>query len=336
MGKRSPFLMWFPEFTLSDARRVAFGKPIAKVPKCHDGSRGQEAVVYLGADHNGFLCADDYAITDSIDLFLWQTLPITAILSIVPTFWPISVLESRSQSPPALSIQGGSFEVNQESLDMMSRHLILSIVAVVAFAATGCRTVPSCNSCHMGNVVPSSGCACDDCGSTCGDSCGCTTTCAKSCGPNYEVCLPKPPFAEIRQHLRNNLTCTAGCSDEVYWGEWISDPPKCDPCDCFGNYVGPVGGKCRPGLTGIRHGDDSCSSMCDQGMPCNSCACQAKTRTVGYEQTIPGESTILYDSEVPMQYGSPTPASPSDQTMYRTHTTSTSGRSPHRLGRGSM
>ncbi|MEW4561399.1 hypothetical protein AB1K70_02670 [Bremerella sp. JC770] len=226
---------------------------------------------------------------------------------------------------------------------MMSRPLILCLFVAAMLAAVGCRTVPSCNSCHMGHVAPSSGCGCDDCGATCGDTCGCATTCAPSCGPNYEVCLPKPPFAEIRQHLRNNLTCTAGCSDEVYWGEWISDPPKCDPCDCFGNYVGPVGGRCRPGITGIRRGDDSCSSMCDQGIPCNSCACQAKSRTVSYEQMVPGESTILYDSEVPMQYSSPIPTSPSDQTMYemntrttRSYPTSTTGRHPHNLGRGSM
>lgn len=226
---------------------------------------------------------------------------------------------------------------------MMSRHLILSLFAAALLAAVGCRTVPSCNSCHIGHVAPTSGCACDDCGATCGDSCGCGTTCTTCCGPSYPVCLPKPPFAEIRQHLRNNLTCTAGCSDEVYWGEWISHPPTCDPCDCFGNYVGPVGGRCRPGITGIRRGDECCSSMCDQGIPCNSCACQAKSQMVSYEEMVPGESTILYDSESSMQYSTPTPASPSDQMMYemnsgsmRSYPTSTTGRHPHNLGRGSM
>ncbi|MFN3149309.1 hypothetical protein [Bremerella sp.] len=226
---------------------------------------------------------------------------------------------------------------------MMSRHLIVCLIATALLAAVGCRTVPSCNSCQFGHAGPTSGCACDDCGVTCGDAFGCSAPCGNNCGPNYEVCLPKPPFAEIRQHLRNNLTCTAGCSDEVYWGEWISHPPTCDPCDCFGNYVGPVGGRCRPGITGIRRGDDCCSSMCDQGIPCNSCACQAKSRTVSYEHMAPGESTILYDSETSTQYSSPTPASPSDQMMYETNSgsmrsypTSTTGRHPSNLGRGSM
>ena len=29
-----------------------------------------------------------------------------------------------------------------------------------------------------------------------------------------------------------------------YWGDWISHPPKCDPCDTCGNYVGDC--QCRP------------------------------------------------------------------------------------------
>ncbi|MEW4456070.1 hypothetical protein AB1L30_25620 [Bremerella sp. JC817] len=223
---------------------------------------------------------------------------------------------------------------------MMARHLILSLFTVALLASVGCRTVPSCNSCNLGGVSSAAGCGCSDCGSTCGSSCSGGTTCGKSYGPNYDVCLPGIPFAEMRQRLRNNLTCTAGCSDEVYWGEWISDPPKCDPCDCFGNYIGPVGGPCRPGLLGIRRGDDSCTSMCDKGTPCNSCACQAKARTVGYEHAVPGESTILYDSEVPMEYQQPTPASPSDTTMMRmqskSYPTSATSRQPHTLGRGSM
>ena len=42
------------------------------------------------------------------------------------------------------------------------------------------------------------------------------------------------------QHLKHKLTCASGCG-EIYWGDWISHPPvDCDPCDDWGNYVGPV------------------------------------------------------------------------------------------------
>lgn len=39
--------------------------------------------------------------------------------------------------------------------------------------------------------------------------------------------------------IKNALTCGSGCG-EIYWGEWISDPPdKCDACDQDGNWIGP-------------------------------------------------------------------------------------------------
>lgn len=47
-------------------------------------------------------------------------------------------------------------------------------------------------------------------------------------------------------YTKHVLTCASGCG-EIYWGEWISDPPdKVDPCDNCGNFVGPqpVGPSC--------------------------------------------------------------------------------------------
>lgn len=39
--------------------------------------------------------------------------------------------------------------------------------------------------------------------------------------------------------IKNTLTCGSGCG-EIYWGEWISDPPdQCDACDQDGNWIGP-------------------------------------------------------------------------------------------------
>jgi hypothetical protein len=37
-----------------------------------------------------------------------------------------------------------------------------------------------------------------------------------------------------------------------YWGDWISHPPKCDPCDTCGNYVGQC--QCRPVRRFLRPG----------------------------------------------------------------------------------
>ncbi|MBI1246336.1 hypothetical protein GC197_00650 [bacterium] len=226
---------------------------------------------------------------------------------------------------------------------MTPRNLILSLFAITILSAVGCRAVPSCNSCQMNSLGAAPGCT----GNSCRSSCGPT------CGGNYDVCLPWIPFSEICQGVRNRMTCGAGCSGEVYWGEWISHPPKCDPCDCFGNYIGPVSGRCRPGLTGIRRGDDSCCGMCDPGAPCKSCACQAKSLQSGYVESMPVEAmpvegTTIYESEAPIEYGTPTPASPSDETMYmqsesdgamyqqqKSFPTSIPQRRPYNLGRGS-
>ncbi len=58
------------------------------------------------------------------------------------------------------------------------------------------------------------------------------------CGGNCEGHTPA-------QHLKHKLTCASGCG-ELYWGEWISDPPdRCDPCDNWGNWTGPTG-CCEP------------------------------------------------------------------------------------------
>ena len=87
-----------------------------------------------------------------------------------------------------------------------------------------------------------------------------------SCGVCDGDCVGHTPS----QHLKHTLTCASGCGD-IYWGEWISDPPdKCDPCDNCGNFVGPQ--PCPPGffhclaagwhsIWGFRHGGACCGVM---------------------------------------------------------------------------
>lgn len=79
------------------------------------------------------------------------------------------------------------------------------------------------------------------------------------------------------QDARHMLTCASGCG-EIYWGEWLSDPPDpCDPCDGCGNWIGPrccpppwwAAFKCgAPGWWGWRCGP---SASCCDGSGCDSC-----------------------------------------------------------------
>lgn len=78
--------------------------------------------------------------------------------------------------------------------------------------------------------------------------------------------------------LNRLLSCGSDCG-EVYWDEWLSDPPDCcDPC-VGGQYVGPRA--CPPkrplaGLFGFLHGcrgEQCCDDECDNcdGAGCATC-----------------------------------------------------------------
>jgi hypothetical protein len=89
----------------------------------------------------------------------------------------------------------------------------------------------SCSKCGSG------GCSCGE-HVTCGEGCGadCNGSCAKcackgcgTCG-----CGKQTPC-----WLLNCFATCAGCG-ERHWNEWYNDPPRCaEPCDCYGNWVGP-------------------------------------------------------------------------------------------------
>lgn len=141
---------------------------------------------------------------------------------------------------------------------------------------------------HLVALLAGVGCCCQP---LCADPCG-----GPACGPacNTCFCLPKPIIWDgscndcgpgpcescadcsgdcgILPLLRRSKVCGKGCG-EVYWGEWISDPPDCcDPCDqCYGVYTGPNDGCCNLGpcqrLLAALHGYKYCPKPCC-GEPC--------------------------------------------------------------------
>ncbi|MCE9526681.1 MAG: hypothetical protein K8R36_11575 [Planctomycetales bacterium] len=143
------------------------------------------------------------------------------------------------------------------------------------------------------SVLLASGCCCQDrCG---GGGCG-----LGGCGRGSLFCQPyeqrmantnsyecgtccKPVGCDnggIKGWLHNQATGCQGCSD-VYWGEWISDPPDCcDPCDQCGGFSGNGGCGCKPRIlprlarifNGYRYCPDDCGS-CNilPRLGCNLC-----------------------------------------------------------------
>ncbi|MDA7951055.1 MAG: hypothetical protein MPJ24_06155 [Pirellulaceae bacterium] len=59
---------------------------------------------------------------------------------------------------------------------------------------------------------------------------------------DYEVCSEGscPEGRTPLKYLFRQLACGSGCG-EVYTGEWLYDPPKDDPCDQCGNWIGSGG-----------------------------------------------------------------------------------------------
>ncbi len=114
-----------------------------------------------------------------------------------------------------------------------------------------------------------------------GDCCG-TDPCSR--GPR------RRPFA----NLLGMFACNGGCGD-VYYDEWVSDPPDCcDPCDNCGNWTGPR--PCRRsiwdclslrGLWGNQYSCDQYGADCE----CDSCSGGMKGGTVIYEGPVMQHAT---------------------------------------------
>lgn len=142
------------------------------------------------------------------------------------------------------------------------------------------------------SALLASGCCCQDmCGSGCGPA-GCGRG-SLFCRP-YEQRMAESNDSEcgtcskpvgccnggIKGWLHNRATGCQGCSD-VYWGEWISDPPDCcDPCDGCGGFTGSGGTCCKPNclarIARLFHGYRNCPDDCGScrilpRLGCNLC-----------------------------------------------------------------
>lgn len=138
----------------------------------------------------------------------------------------------------------------------MTQRLPLLVLALFVGFAAGCcgreQRVWQCDDGQCGQGVLSGrfeGCSdcgeCDQCGQPAGN-CGCG----------------------LLSRLGRRLTCGEGCG-ELYWGDWISDPPApCDPCDeCTGQFLGR---RCCPPKHTMCFG----GRFCDAGCPSDACTCQ--------------------------------------------------------------
>jgi hypothetical protein len=99
--------------------------------------------------------------------------------------------------------------------------------------------------------------------------------------------------------------CGSGCG-EIYWDEWHSDPPSCDPCDDCGNWIG------HQGLSWRRCGWRSLFGCRDYWSDCEpGCGC-GHHHAGHYGDVTYGDE--IYDGEVfdERQYmqARPVPASP--------------------------
>jgi hypothetical protein len=134
----------------------------------------------------------------------------------------------------------------------------------------GCRTCcdgpcrGDCGCCPCGNHGCDGGCGCEDLG--CGNDCGCCpcgnqdcdgccneySDCGDNCGgcsDGFCGCVDDGGcqgacWDGTCRRKKCSWLCKLGACGEVYWNEWVSDPPDCcDPCNCCGDYIDPLYGR---------------------------------------------------------------------------------------------
>jgi hypothetical protein len=201
--------------------------------------------------------------------------------------------------------------------------------------------------CALVALLAGSGCCCVSqqqgaCGSTACVSCclclpkpivWCGTE--NECGPHGCESCACPSDCGLLSALKRCKTCGKGCG-EIYWGEWISDPPDCcDPCDqCYGQWTGPHGycnlGPCQRLLAAL-HGykycpkpccNESCGPLCSKpamngcgscgGAGCATCGSGHAEHMISpgtvHHELMPGQSILNENWE--LAPSKPTPGKP--------------------------
>lgn len=153
-----------------------------------------------------------------------------------------------------------------------SMHLRALAILGLSLLASGCQ-------CYLGRYAvereyqPSQ--CLDDWDPVLG-SCQACNLCGGDC-PGYTPCM----------YMKHMKTCAAGCG-EIYWNEWISDPPdECDPCDSSPQWVG---NRCCP---------PKLHDLIRAGFTGQRSACGPSCFGAGLEDGVPAEE-IWYESNEAM------------------------------------
>ena len=154
---------------------------------------------------------------------------------------------------------------------MSTLHRFAIGIAVAAACGSGCCLTQTCGNggaCGLPATQVVSSCDDGSCGSNACGTCG-----RRECVPGL-YCLAR---------LLKCAPCSEGCG-EVYYHEWISDPPAGkDPCNCQGDWTGvPWEGPC---------GDPTCDKGC--GGMCGGMCGTSVGSGCGVAEPVYGPSTTL-------------------------------------------
>lgn len=141
----------------------------------------------------------------------------------------------------------------------MSSIRKIAIVTVIASMGTGCCLTRHCGLAGGGGRLMRGTAV--DC-----DAGACSPAGCHSCGGGPVIpckgravgsCLGLGCIGKLFSIANYGCTscATGGGCGEVYYHDWISDPPCADPCDGLGNWTGHTAGDCCSGCAG---GCDSC------------------------------------------------------------------------------
>ena len=166
-------------------------------------------------------------------------------------------------------------------------HLLRNfiILALCWLTGGGCcciRRVPCAgglpHDCRESNAVPCCAAQCPSCAAQC-------PSCAAQCPTGGKL-----PGALFRW-ANGRMSCGSGCG-EVYWNEWMIDPPDpCDPCDACGEWTGQRD-CCEPrrparnivmGLFARRYRRDDCA-------PCQSAGAVLSSPDVAWDGLAMGSN----------------------------------------------